>query len=100
MEELKQIFNLLLPLLYLFLGIYAIIGLWVLVEYLRDKLLTHIKKSTILQVGILFLCISLSGCAYCNGELFIGWGSYKNKDFEMSSDPPLKDIVSINAVKD
>lgn len=46
----------------------------------------------------LFLVLSMTGCAICNGKVFLGWGRYKDKDFEIESSPPLKDIVSINAV--
>ena len=55
--------------------------------------------SRIIYIGLMLsVIVMLTGCATCDGKWFIGWGKYKNKDFELESSPPLKDIISINAV--
>ncbi len=62
---------------------------------MRNKLIT-----------ILVLSIFLSGCAYVSkdGRFFLGWGEVErdvNGNIKkLSSNSPIKDIFSINAVKD
>jgi len=54
-------------------------------------------------ISLFVLVMFIGGCASCDGKFFLGWGKYKsNPDgtFEMESNSPIKDILSINAIKD
>lgn len=60
-----------------------------------------LKKIIGLSCLVTLVSISLSSCARYDDKTktFYGWGSYKDNDVEIHSDPPLKDIISVNAVK-
>lgn len=50
-------------------------------------------------VVVILLMFFLSGCASCDGRTFWGFGRYKTSEFEIESSPPLKDTISVNALR-
>ena len=52
----------------------------------------------LLIILIICLCMLNISCAYCKGTLFIGWGEYKDKEVEIKSNSPIKDIVNVSGI--
>jgi len=51
--------------------------------------------------GAIVCLVFLTGCCRFDKEnkTFYGWGTYKDKDVEMSSNSPIKDMVNLSGLK-